>query len=57
MRQHEGAWVASDIVVENISLAKNYAQQFKELLRSRSFDELLELMRGKVAGIRARSGS
>jgi phospholipid transport system substrate-binding protein len=57
MHQRDGAWVASDIVVENISLAQNYAQQFLELLRTRSFDELLELMRGKVAGLRAKSDS
>jgi phospholipid transport system substrate-binding protein len=57
MHQRDGAWVASDIVVENISLAKNYAQQFQEVLRTRSFDELLELMRGKVAGLRAKSDS
>ncbi len=57
MHQRDGAWVASDIVVENISLAQNYAQQFQELLRTRSFDALLELMRGKVAGLRAKSDS
>jgi len=57
MHQHDGAWVASDVVIENISLTKNYAQQFQELLRSRSFDDLLELMRTKVAGLRAKSDS
>jgi phospholipid transport system substrate-binding protein len=57
MRQRDGAWLASDVVIENISLTRNYAQQFQELLRSRSFDELLELMRGKVAGLRAKAGS
>jgi len=57
MHQRDGAWVASDVVIENISLAQNYAQQFQELLRSRSFDELLELMRGKVEGLRAKSTS
>jgi len=57
MHQREGAWVASDVVIEHISLTQNYAQQFQELLRSRSFDDLLELMRGKVAGLRAKSSS
>ena len=57
MHQRDGTWVASDVVVENISLAQNYAQQFQELLRSRSFDDLLELMRGKVAGLRAKAAS
>jgi phospholipid transport system substrate-binding protein len=57
MHQRDGSWLASDVVIENISLAQNYAQQFQELLRSRSFDELLELMRGKVAGLRAKAAS
>ena len=57
MHRRDGTWLASDIVIENISLAQNYAQQFQELLRSRSFDELLELMRGKVAGLRAKAAS
>jgi len=57
MRQREGAWVASDVVIENISLTQNYSQQFQEILRSRSFDELLVLLRGKVAGLRAKSAS
>jgi phospholipid transport system substrate-binding protein len=57
MHQRDGRWVASDVVVENISLTQNYAQQFQELLRSRSFADLLELMRSKVAGLRAKSSS
>jgi len=57
MHQREGTWVAWDVVIEHISLTENYAQQFQSLLRSRSFDELLELMRGKVAGLRGKAGS
>jgi phospholipid transport system substrate-binding protein len=57
MHQRDGAWVASDVVIESISLTQNYSQQFAELLRSRSFDELLELLRGKVAGLRAKAAS
>jgi ABC-type transporter MlaC component len=57
MHQRDGRWVASDVVVENISLTQNYAQQFRELLRSRSFSDLLELMRGKVAGLRGKASS
>ena len=57
MHRRDGGWMASDIVIENISLAQNYAEQFKAFLRSRSFDELLELMRRKVAGLRARADS
>ena len=57
MHQRDGAWVASDIVIESVSLTRTYASQFQELLRTRSFDELLELMRAKVAGLRGKSDS
>ena len=57
MHQREGTWVAWDVTIEHIGLTENYAQQFQSMLRSRSFDELLELMRGKVAGLRGKGGS
>jgi ABC-type transporter MlaC component len=55
MHPRDGAWVASDVVIEGISLTHNYAEQFQALLRTRSFGELLDMMRGKVARLRARS--
>jgi phospholipid transport system substrate-binding protein len=48
MRERDGAWTATDIVVEGISLSENYGDQFRSLLRTRSFEELLELMSRKV---------
>jgi phospholipid transport system substrate-binding protein len=57
MRQDGAAWLAADIVIEHVSLTRNYAQQFTELLRTRSFEELLALMRRKVAGLRGASDS
>src|SRR5262245_15471521 len=57
MRQRDGVWVASEVVIEGIRLTQNYSEQFAGLLRSRSFSELLELMRTKVAGLRARASS
>ena len=53
MRQRDGSWAATDIVVEGISLSENYRDQFRSLLRTRSFDELLELMRRKLRRYRA----
>jgi len=47
--QHEGdRWLATDIIVEGVSLTSNYSNQFASLLRDRSFDDLLDLMRRKV---------
>jgi len=57
MHQRDGKWIASDVIIEGMSLAHNYAQQFDALLRSRSFAELLELMRGRVVLLRAASPS
>jgi phospholipid transport system substrate-binding protein len=48
MRQRDGRWAATDVIVEGISLTDNYREQFAGLLRDRSFSELLDLMRAKV---------
>jgi phospholipid transport system substrate-binding protein len=48
MREREGRWGATDVIVEGISLTQNYHAQFSSLLRDRSFAELLDLMRRKT---------
>lgn len=48
MRERDGRWLATDVIVEGISLTKNYEEQFASLLRNRTFEELLELMRRKT---------
>jgi phospholipid transport system substrate-binding protein len=48
MRQKEQRWLATDIVVEGISLTSSYSDQFVSVLKNRSFDDLLALMRRKV---------
>jgi len=53
MRQEQERWLATDIVVEGISLTSNYSDQFTSVLKTRSFDELLDLMRRKVDNFRA----
>ncbi len=52
MRERDGRWVATDVVVEGISLSDNYKEQFASLLRDRSFSELLDLMRAKTRATR-----
>ncbi len=52
MLERDGRWVATDVIVEGVSLSDNYHEQFASLLRGRSFEELLELMRQKTAGLR-----
>jgi len=48
MRERDGRWSATDVIVEGISLTDNYRSQFSSLLRDRSFQELLDLMRSKT---------
>ncbi|MGH7786775.1 MAG: MlaC/ttg2D family ABC transporter substrate-binding protein [Candidatus Binatia bacterium] len=53
MRQEKEQWLATDIVVEGVSLSSNYADQFSSLLKTRPFDDLLDLMRRKVEHFRS----
>jgi ABC-type transporter MlaC component len=52
MRERDGRWLATDVIVEGISLADNYREQLSTLLSGRSFDELLDLMRRKTRRVR-----
>jgi phospholipid transport system substrate-binding protein len=52
MREREGHWSATDVIVEGVSLTKNYHSQFSRLLRDRSFEELLDLIRRKTQRLR-----
>jgi len=56
MHRQGEQWLASDIIVEGVSMSSNYSSQFASLLRDRSFDELLDLMRRKVDTARTKDG-
>ena len=43
-----GEWKVYDVIIEGVSLVKNYRTQFKEILGRKSPDELLEMLREKV---------
>ena len=43
-----GSWKVYDIVIEGVSMVKNYRTQFKEILSNGSPDKLLEILREKV---------
>ena len=40
-----GEWRAYDVVVDGVSLVKNYRSQFSRILRDASFQELLRRLR------------
>ena len=57
MQERDGRWLATDVIVEDISLTSNYRSQFKSLLQDRSFAELLDLMRARTRPARQEPGS
>ena len=53
LRHTESGWRATDILVEQVSLAQNFRAQFDTALAKSSFQDLLELLRKKVDGAAA----
>ena len=49
MIETDGTWRVYDVKVEGISLVKNYRSQFKEILSKDSPDQLIEMLKKKVA--------
>lgn len=45
-----GKWHAYDIVVDGVSLVKNYRSQFTAIIRSSSYEELLNRLRNRTVG-------
>jgi len=43
----DGEWKAYDVVVDGISLVRNYREQFTTILRSSSYDKLARMLREK----------
>jgi len=47
--QKAGAWRVYDVIIEGISLVKNYRDQFRDILAKDSPEEVLKMLRDKVA--------
>ena len=43
-----GSWKVYDIIIEGVSMVKNYRTQFRQILAKDSPDKLLEILRDKV---------
>ena len=52
MLPKNGAWLVYDVLVENISLVKNYRTQFQDMLNSGSPDQLIARVREKAQEVR-----
>ncbi len=44
----EGRWHASDIVVDGVSLVKNYRSQFQKIIRESSYEKLVRKLRERT---------
>lgn len=57
MMPKNGHWVVYDVIVEGISLVKNYQTQFQDILRTASPDELITRVKTKALEARNSHGS
>ena len=48
VRRKDSVWLVYDILIEGVSLVKNYRVQFNEILMKSSYQELLARLRAKV---------
>jgi phospholipid transport system substrate-binding protein len=46
----DGHWKVYDLIIENVSLVKNYREQFRSILSKESPDGLIKILREKVQG-------
>jgi phospholipid transport system substrate-binding protein len=53
----DAQWVVYDVVVEEVSLVSNYRKQFYQVIRDKSYAELLRRMKEKSIGDKTGSGA
>jgi phospholipid transport system substrate-binding protein len=49
MMENDGQWKVYDVIIEGVSLIKNYRTQFRDVLMKKSTEDLLQILRNKVA--------
>ncbi len=54
MLPKNGTWVVYDVIVEGVSLVKNYRTQFQDILTTASPEELTKRIRAKAEEVRSR---
>jgi phospholipid transport system substrate-binding protein len=50
LHKKDGTWHAYDLVVDGVSLVKNYRSQFEKIIRSDSYQELVRRLRARTVG-------
>ncbi|MGE0825204.1 MAG: phospholipid-binding protein MlaC [Candidatus Binatia bacterium] len=48
LHQKDGTWLIYDVAVENISMVRNYRNQFQRILNRSSFEDLVAAIRRKI---------
>lgn len=56
MLPKDGTWYVYDVLIENISLVKNYRTQFQDILNSGSPDQLIGKVKAKAQEVRQGNG-
>jgi len=46
----DGAWIAVDIVVDGVSMVRNYRRSFKKIIKKDGWDGLIDRMKKKLSG-------
>ena len=50
LHMKDGTWHAYDLIVDGVSLVKNYRSQFEKIIRSDSYQELVRRLRERTVG-------
>ena len=50
LHMKDGTWHAYDLIVDGVSLVKNYRSQFEKIIRSSSYQELVRRLRERTIG-------
>ena len=56
MLPKNGSWLVYDVLIENISLVKNYRTQFQDILNTGSPDQLIAKVKAKAQEVRQGNG-
>ena len=56
MLPKNGTWLVYDVLIENISLVKNYRTQFQDILNTGSPDQLIAKVKAKAQEVRQGNG-
>lgn len=49
LKNDEGEWVITDMIIDRVSTAESYNRQFQSIIRQRGFDALLQSLRRRAA--------